>query len=94
MRKAVVAIALLAAGCTYGQRTTVEHRRDGGVTVRNGGVGWATKVVLTKQPPETVVAEDGTVCRVAPDRYRDSSAGHAFACDWQPGNPVRTVPGT
>jgi hypothetical protein len=44
-------------------------------------------VVLTKQPPETLVADDGTVCRVAPDRYRETEAGALIACPWQPGEP-------
>ena len=95
MSRAVTAASvLLVAACTDGRRTTVEPKPGGGVTVRNGGIGWGTKVILTKHPPETVIAEDGTVCRVAADRYKDSAVGRPFACDWQPGNPVDSPPGT
>ena len=51
-------------------------------------LGWASKRVVTKDPPSTLVAEDGTVCRVAPDRYADTKVGRAINCDWQLGNPI------
>ena len=61
----------------------------GAVGVQSGiRLGWAAKRVVTKDPPSTLVAEDGTVCRVAPDRYADTKAGQTINCDWQLGNPV------
>jgi len=52
-------------------------------------IGWSTKRIVTKQPPETLVAEDGTVCRVSPDRYKDTDLKALVQCDWQLGEPVR-----
>jgi hypothetical protein len=61
----------------------------GAVGVESGmKLGWASKRIVTKDPPSTLVAEDGTVCRVAPDRYVDTKVGRTINCDWQLGNPV------
>ena len=66
---------------------------DGAFSVGAGvQLGWATKIVATKQPPATLVAEDGTVCRVAPDRYADTKFGALVACEWQPGEPPGDPP--
>lgn len=90
-----IAAALLFAACAtrapFAGRPTIESTK-GGVSVRNGSVGWATKRALTKQPPETIIAQDGSVCRVAAQRYADTKVGDDVACDWQPGNPVTTPP--
>ena len=61
----------------------------GGVRVDQPRLGWATKRVLTKQEPETLIAQDGTICRVTSDRFRDTQVGRDTVCDWQPGNPPR-----
>ena len=61
----------------------------GGVRVDQPRLGWATKRVLTKQEPSTLIAQDGTICRVAPDRFKDTQVGRDTLCDWQPGNPPR-----
>ena len=52
-------------------------------------IGWATKRVLTKQEPSTLLAQDGTICRVTPDRFKSTEIGRDTACNWQPGNPPR-----
>jgi hypothetical protein len=79
--------ALGAAAC-LAPGTQVQAGPGGAVSIVGGTrVGWATKVVLTKQPPETLVADDGTVCRVAPDRYRETEPGSLIACPWNLGEP-------
>ena len=46
-------------------------------------IGWYTKKVMTKREPETLLAEDGTICRVSPDRFRATKSGSAVLCNWQ-----------
>lgn len=84
----VVAGAAFAIGCAPGPARI--GSRDGLIGVETGvQLGWRTKRVATKQPPETLLAEDGTVCRVSPDRYAATEVGVGVACDWQIGAPVR-----
>jgi hypothetical protein len=74
------------AACTGPARITPHP--GGGFGVQTGvQIGWATKRVLSKQNPETLIAEDGTVCRVAPDRYAGTEVKAMVYCDWQPGEP-------
>jgi hypothetical protein len=61
----------------------IEPGPTGGAVVKSARLGWYTKKVVAKNPPETLLAEDGTVCRVAPDRYRDTAIGTAVYCNWQ-----------
>jgi len=78
----------VGATACFAPGTRVSAGPDGSWSIRGGTeVGWATKVVLTKQAPETLIAEDGTVCRVAPDRYRETEPGSAVACSWNLGEP-------
>jgi hypothetical protein len=89
--RSLVAILLLvgSVGCA-GSPPRLETRPDGAVGVETGRqLGDRVKRVLTKQPPETLVAEDGAVCRVSPDRYAATSVGDRIRCDWQPGAPVQ-----
>jgi hypothetical protein len=55
-------------------------------------LGWATKQVATKEPPVTLVATDGTVCRVAEERYARTDAGAFVACTWQLAAPAQAAP--
>jgi len=73
--------------CTAGP-ARVAPRPSGGISVEGGTqLGWATKRVLTKQAPSTLIAPDGTICRVSPDRFKDTQVGRDTACEWQLGNP-------
>jgi len=45
--------------------------------------GTMRKRVVSKQEPDTLVAEDGTTCRVSADRYRDVEIGRDELCTWQ-----------
>jgi hypothetical protein len=85
-RLLAVGLVAVVIACAPGPPRVIP--RSGGVGVEQGVVlGWAWKRVLTKDPPATLVAEDGTVCRVAPDRYADTKVGRGINCDWQLGNP-------
>ena len=45
--------------------------------------GAMRKRVTTKREPDTLVAEDGTTCRVSRDRFRDVEIGRDELCNWQ-----------
>ena len=55
----------------------------GGVGIGPQRLGWYTKKVIAKRPPEALIASDGTICRVAPDRFADTRVGAAVHCNWQ-----------
>lgn len=80
MRKIFVVIAGVVA-CGPGARVSAT---PGGVRVDQPRLGWATKRVLTKQEPSTLLAQDGTICRVTPDRFKSTEIGRDTACNWQP----------
>jgi hypothetical protein len=61
----------------------VEPGPTGGAIVKSARLGWYTKKVVAKRAPETLLAEDGTICRVAPDRFGSTAAGAAVYCNWQ-----------
>ena len=83
MKKIFVVVACVA--CSPGAQVRPE---PGGVRVdQTAHIGWAIKRVLTKQEPSTLLAQDGTICRVSADRFKDTQVGRDTACDWQPGNP-------
>ena len=87
MMKRILIVACVVA---CGPRAQVSPTSSGGVRVDQGArLGWSTKRVLTKQEPSTLIAQDGTICRVTPDRFKDTQVGRDTACDWQPGNPPR-----
>ena len=84
-------LLLLAAGVTSGAcaRPVQVAPRAGGVDVASGQLGWATKRLATKEPPGTLVAEDGTICRVSAERYAATPPRSLVRCDWQPGAIVK-----
>ena len=54
-----------------------------GVIARSDRTGWYIKKVVAKDPPDALLADDGTICRVAPDRFRTTTVGTAMRCNWQ-----------
>ena len=56
-----------------------------GVPVQAGNVsrGVMSKRVTAKRPPDTLVAADGTSCRVSAERFRDAENGALAYCDWR-----------
>jgi len=54
-----------------------------GAVVRSARLGLYTKEVMTKKDPDTLVADDATICRVPPDRYKSTQAHTLVYCNWQ-----------
>ena len=76
-----ILLAVLAAAGSCAPRYV--EPRPGGIIVRSDRTGWYLKKVTAKDPPETLLAEDGTICRVAPERFRSTSIGALVRCNWQ-----------
>jgi hypothetical protein len=72
-------LALRLIGCAATERPGP----TGGAVVKSARLGWYTKKVVAKRTPETLLAEDGTICRVAPDRFSNTATGAAVYCNWQ-----------
>ena len=73
----------LAVGAACRPTRYVEPAPDGGIVVKSAQLGWYTKKVVTKQAPETLYAEDGTICRLSPERFRATAVGAMLYCNWQ-----------
>ena len=81
-RPMVLALGALLAGAASCAPRHVEPR-PGGIVVRSDRTGWYLKKVIAKDPPETLLAEDGTICRVSPGVFRATAIGTAMRCNWQ-----------
>jgi len=82
---ALVGLALVASACGGGVRAGA-----GGIGVTNVRTGPGIKRVVAKRPPALLLAEDGTGCDVAPDRFRDTAPGALIDCpDWRAEPPAR-----
>lgn len=44
--------------------------------------GYAIKQIVERQPPATLVGDDGSVCRTSRYRYARTREGAWIACDW------------
>jgi hypothetical protein len=45
--------------------------------------GYAIKQVLEKDGPQTLVADDGSICRTSRERFAGTAEGKWIACLWQ-----------
>lgn len=54
-----------------------------GVVVHNARIGVYTKEVVTKKDPDTLMADDATICRVSPDVYSSTRLHTMVQCNWQ-----------
>jgi hypothetical protein len=81
---AVVAIAGTAvAGCRF--NGPVGDHPGTAVTAPDPSLMTeTTREVLTKRAPDTLVARDGSSCRVAADVYAATAIGSQFRCPWIP----------
>jgi hypothetical protein len=73
--------ALLVSGC--GTRPPVIEPGPHGAVVTSARIGMYTKSVMTKKEPDTLLADDGTICRVSADRFRDTAVHTLAYCNWQ-----------
>ena len=85
MKRVFVVVACVVA-CGPGAQV---RPTGGGLRVDEGYIGWAKKRVLTKQEPSTLLAQDGTICRVSEERFKSTEIGRDTECNWQPGTPPR-----
>lgn len=82
---AVVAIAgTVVAGCRVigpaaGRPGTPATAPEPSITAET------TQEVLAKRAPDTLVARDGSSCRVGADVYAATEIGSQFRCPWVPG---------
>jgi hypothetical protein len=51
--------------------------------IRAAKTGLYSKNVLTKKDPDTLMADDGTICLVPAERYRDTALHSLVYCNWQ-----------
>jgi len=81
IRRALRAIPIIAViGCV---RSPYIDPAPNGVVVSSGRLGLYTKEVMTKKDPDTLVANDATICRVSPDLYRSTKLHSMVQCNWQ-----------
>jgi len=76
-----VGTALLLSGCSA--RPPVIEPAPHGAVVKSARIGMYSKSVMTKKEPDTLLADDGTICRVSADRYRDTAVHTLAYCNWQ-----------
>jgi hypothetical protein len=76
-----VTTALLVSGCSA--RPLVIEPAPHGAVVKSARIGLYTKAVMTKKEPDTFLADDGTICRVPADRFRDTAVHTLVYCNWQ-----------
>jgi hypothetical protein len=75
--------ALLLSGYGCSGRPPVIETTPKGVVVKSARTGLYTKAVLTKKEPDTFLADDGTICRVPADRFKDTAVHTLVYCNWQ-----------
>ena len=61
----------------------IEAVPSGGVVTRSARTGVYTKKVVAKKVPDTLLAGDGTSCRVAADLFEHTGTGTMVRCNWQ-----------
>jgi hypothetical protein len=81
MRAAVCLIAIcLLTSCA---RADYAERWPDRLTISAGPQpGYAIKRVTEKQPPLTLVGDDGSVCRTSAQRFATTTQGSWAACIW------------
>ena len=79
---AVTTAAAVSMSACGPRPPVIEHTPHGAV-VRDAKIGMYSKNVLTKKEPDTFLAEDGTICRVPSDRFKDTPVHTLVYCNWQ-----------
>lgn len=73
-------IAATALGC---HRPLYVEPAGNGIVLKDAKIGMYHKEVMEKKDPETLIAPDGTICRVAPDVYKSAALHSVMYCNWQ-----------
>jgi hypothetical protein len=64
-------------------RPYIEPVTPNGIAIKSAQLGMYHKEVVTKKDPDTLIAPDGTMCRVAPDVYKSAALHSVMYCNWQ-----------
>jgi hypothetical protein len=83
MRPPVLLPALfLVCGCA--PRADQVFTAPGRLVTGSSGAqpGYAIKLVRAKQAPDEVVGDDGSLCRLTPERFTKVGVGEWLACEW------------
>jgi hypothetical protein len=80
--------AVLPAACA--RPDYAESRPDWLLVSAGPQPGYAVKLVVEKDPPLTLIAEDGSLCRMSKERYKATKEGDWIACLWNLPAPDRT----
>lgn len=76
-------IALAAATFAGCSRPRYLEPAPNGAVISNARIGLYTKVVIAKKEPDTLIADDATICRVPSDRFRSTTVNSLVYCNWQ-----------
>ena len=82
-----VALLVLAQGCTLavGRGSRVPFSRDrmrSSAAPERGKQGFGPKAVEGTEPPNRLVARDGTSCAVSEKKYQSTALGASVWCTW------------
>ncbi len=80
--RAPASLVVLIAAATALQACRTLYERPSTIGDR-GRDEWLTKAVRAKRPPNELIAEDLSVCRVTPDLYAGIRPGDLWRCAWQ-----------
>ena len=80
MKFCVCLVAAVALAC---HRPVYVEPAPHGVVLKGAKLGMYHKEVMEKKEPETLVAPDGTICRVSPDVYKSAALHSVMYCNWQ-----------
>ena len=82
--KAFVFLVAAAAGLTgCSHHPIYVEPAPNGVVLTSAKLGMYHKEIVTKKDPDTLVAPDATICRVAPDVYKSAALHSVIYCNWQ-----------
>ena len=83
MRPSVLVPAvLLVCGCA--PRADQVFTAPGSLVMGSSGAqpGYAIKLIRAKQAPAAIVGDDGSLCRLTPERFAKVEVGDLMACEW------------
>jgi len=76
-------VYLVAATTLACHRPIYVEPATNGIVLKGAKLGMYHKEVMEKKEPDTLVAPDGTICRVSPDVYKSAALHSVMYCNWQ-----------